>query len=166
MSITFQVYPRNNEIPSVKEVSDIASMELAKYFQKLGINQKFSILFGINRHGICQLVEDNSILMNILEGYFYVYVKEYIENNDYNFQCFVNYKGYHWYIEGREPFMGMIAGAIGKITDGLIESGDGAWDIEAMPIEGSQFFDSYGNVDAIKDSRFRRSWEFHEMYLI
>jgi hypothetical protein len=109
---------------------DIASRELEKYLKKLGINQQSSILFGTNRHGICEIVEDNSILMKIPDGYFYVYVKEFVEKNDYNFRCFVKYrrgkKGDYWNIEGIEPFMGIVAGAIGKITDGLIESGDGA----------------------------------------
>lgn len=162
MSITFQIYPSNEKVPSVKDILDIADGELAKYLKGLGINKKYNILFGINKDGIYQRNTDNSILINNSNGYFYINVPEY------DFKCYVTYrqheKDYYWDVDGRGPLMGFIAGAIVKITDGIIDSGDGAWDINFLPINGPCFLETYAKLDLIKDSRFQRWWE--ENYVI
>lgn len=134
-----------------------------EYKQKLKVTNstlRFSDKNYVNRENICMVdTEYDAYNLNIKEGnaifvFFHKFtqldievLEETLVNTNYEneFEKIVNLS-YTWTVKRTawQPVLsnilyGFIAIAIAELTDGIIYSGDGAWNIEIFPIKAKEF---------------------------
>ncbi|MCX7923110.1 MAG: hypothetical protein N3B21_14030 [Clostridia bacterium] len=180
MSTSFQVYPCSDVIPKISEVASLAKDSFEKFLREIGIFKTIQITFGlISREGEGKVNGNEPIFQG--EGWSYIYFSIF----ELNYICHLNYRDidyrinwdktheqynlfirsydypYCWNLEGRNILKGFIAGTIAKLTDGFVDSGDGAWDSKLLPTFGNEFLNIYPRPEKCLSQNEKEWYKFN-----
>lgn len=160
----FNSFLRRNNLkqPISVSVSEVKGKEVIdKRPQKVITEEGKHQIFDINREGEVFLFYHKNTELD--ECLWNDEIKSNINAKQLNCEIARNLKvGYSWCVKklmSQPPvvclYYGYIAIAIAVLTNGIIFSGDGAWEYGRLPIMGREFINEYLNIESLNDKILR-----------
>lgn len=178
MSTSIEVYPCKEKLPSLQDIIVTSRVLLNTFFIKHEINKDFHIeLRHIDSEG-SKLIKHPDDYKWSYKGYISIYIPEFewvcfIDFKSIDFECYWEENqrsiklieelksslrtGVYWCLSGRSILKGFVAGALAKLSKGIIHSCDGGWDYNLLPSLADDFIENYMNPMACIDSNIK-SW--------